>query len=59
MATDEDLPFKVEQWDRDGRIERVIASTANVSPWGLPGCMPSVPEGAAHTAPGNPGHRGG
>jgi hypothetical protein len=30
MATDEDLPFKVEQWDRDGRIERLIARAANV-----------------------------
>jgi hypothetical protein len=28
MATDDELPFKVEQWDRDGRIERVIASAA-------------------------------
>jgi hypothetical protein len=31
MATDDDLPFKVEQWDQDGnRIERVIARAANV-----------------------------
>ena len=30
MATDDELPFKVEQWDRNGRIERVIASAANV-----------------------------
>ena len=30
MDTDNDLPFKVEQWDRDGPIERVIASAANV-----------------------------
>jgi hypothetical protein len=31
MATDEDLPFKVEEWDRDGnRIERVIARAANL-----------------------------
>ena len=30
MATDDELPFKVEQWDRDGRIECVIASAANV-----------------------------
>ena len=31
MATDEDLPFKVEEWHRDGnRIERVIARAANL-----------------------------
>jgi hypothetical protein len=30
MASEDELPFKVEQWDRDGRIERVIASAANV-----------------------------
>jgi hypothetical protein len=31
MATDDDLPFKVEQWDRDGnRIECVIARAANL-----------------------------
>ncbi len=31
MATDDDLPFKVEQWDRDGnRIERMIARAANL-----------------------------
>jgi hypothetical protein len=31
MAADEDLPFKVEEWDRDGnRIERVIARAANL-----------------------------
>ena len=30
MATDDDLPFKLEQWDRDGRIERVIARAANI-----------------------------
>ena len=31
MATDDDLPFKVEQWDRDGnQIERVIARAANL-----------------------------
>ncbi len=31
MAADDDLPFKVEQWDRDGnRIERVIARAANL-----------------------------
>ena len=31
MATDDDLPFKVEQWDRDGnRIEGVIARAANL-----------------------------
>ena len=29
MATDDDLPFKVEQWDREGnRIERLIARAA-------------------------------
>jgi len=28
---DEDLPFKVEEWDRDGnQIERVIARAANL-----------------------------
>lgn len=28
---DDDLPFKVEQWDRDGnQIERVIARAANL-----------------------------
>jgi hypothetical protein len=30
MATDDELPFKVEQWDRNGRIERVIARAANL-----------------------------
>jgi len=31
MATDDELPFKVEQWDRAGnQIERVIARTANL-----------------------------
>ncbi len=31
MATDDELPFKVEQWDRDGnRIERMIARAANL-----------------------------
>jgi hypothetical protein len=31
MATHDDLPFKVEQWDRDeNRIERVIARAANL-----------------------------
>jgi hypothetical protein len=31
MATDDDLPFKVEQWDPEGnQIERVIARAANL-----------------------------
>jgi hypothetical protein len=31
MASDDDLPFKVEEWDRDGnRIEPVIARAANL-----------------------------
>ena len=31
MATDDELPFKVEQWDHDGnRIECVIARAANL-----------------------------
>ena len=31
MATDDDLPFKVEQWDPEGnRIERLIARAANL-----------------------------
>jgi hypothetical protein len=31
MAIDDELPFKIEQWDRDGnQIEHVIASAANV-----------------------------
>ncbi len=31
MTTDDNLPFKVEQWDHDGnRIERVIARAANL-----------------------------
>ncbi len=32
MATDDDLPFKVEQWDREGnQTERIIARAANLS----------------------------
>jgi hypothetical protein len=31
LAADDELPFKVEQWDRDGnRIERLIARAANL-----------------------------
>ena len=31
MASEDELPFKVEQWDRDGnRIERVIARADNL-----------------------------
>jgi hypothetical protein len=31
MATEDELPFKVEQWDRDGNfVERVIARADNL-----------------------------
>jgi hypothetical protein len=31
MASDDELPFKVEQWDRDGNlVERVIARADNL-----------------------------
>jgi hypothetical protein len=31
MTAEEDLPFKVEEWDREGnRIERLIARAANL-----------------------------
>ncbi len=58
MATDEDLPFKVEQWDRDGRIERMIARAAHLICVALTRLRaPGISKGAAHPPPGDPGDR--